>query len=125
MADINPDVNIFPCMALPVELINPTVNKLPPDIFAAEVIVLVAEINPAVNIFPPVMLPAADINPAVTTFPPITLPLTDTIVPNKLDPIILPVADINPVVLPNLVQKTSEAHIPIYFVNFIFILNVP
>jgi cell division protease FtsH len=28
------------------------------------------------------------------------------------------IADINPVVLPNLVQKTSETHIPIYFVNF-------
>jgi len=27
-------------------------------------------------------------------------------------------SDINPIVIPNLVQKTSEAHIPIYFVNF-------
>lgn len=28
------------------------------------------------------------------------------------------VADINPVVLPNLVEKTSDLHIPLYFVNF-------
>ena len=28
------------------------------------------------------------------------------------------IADINPIVVPNLVQKTSESHIPIYFVNF-------
>jgi len=28
------------------------------------------------------------------------------------------VADINPVVLPNLVEKTSDLHVPLYFVNF-------
>lgn len=29
------------------------------------------------------------------------------------------VADINPIILPNIVEKTSELHVPIYFVNFI------
>jgi len=28
------------------------------------------------------------------------------------------ISDINPIILPNLVEKTSESHIPIYFVNF-------
>jgi hypothetical protein len=67
VADINPAVKIFPCIALPVLDINPAVNKLPPIIFAAEVIVLVAEINPAVRIFPPVILPLPVIVPSILT----------------------------------------------------------
>ena len=44
-------------ITLPVELINPPVNKLPPVILADEVIVPVELINPPVNKLPPVMLP--------------------------------------------------------------------
>ena len=55
---------------MPVALINPAVNKLPPVIFTALVIVLVADTNPAVRTFPCIALPVLDINPAVKIFPP-------------------------------------------------------
>ena len=61
--------------------INPAVSKLPPVIFADEVMVEVADINPAVRILPPVIFAAlvivlvAEIKPTVNKFPPVTLPL--------------------------------------------------
>ena len=61
---------------LPVAEILPPVNKLPPAIFAAEVILPVADINPAVNKLPPVILPVAETKPAVLTLPTLALPVT-------------------------------------------------
>ena len=85
-------------MILPVALINPPVNKLPPIIFPVpervppepEDIKLFAyalpvlDTNPPVNIFPPVILAAlvivevALINPAVNIFAPTKLPVVET-----------------------------------------------
>ena len=46
----------LPPVMLPVALIKPPVNKLPPVMLAAEVMAEVAEIKPPVNKLPPVML---------------------------------------------------------------------
>ena len=63
---------------LPVELINPAVNKLPPVMLAVTettepsklepVTVPVALIRPPVNTLPPVILPVAVTNPPVALF---------------------------------------------------------
>lgn len=81
---INPAVNRLPPVTLLVELTSPAVKILPPVILAALVIVEVAEIKPAVNKLPPVIFAAdvivdvAEINPAVKMLPPIILPLAET-----------------------------------------------
>jgi hypothetical protein len=49
-----------PAVTVEVALINPVVNKLPPAMLAALVMLLVALINPPVNKFPVVVLPDTD-----------------------------------------------------------------
>ena len=56
MALINPPVKMLPCVALPVELTMPPVNKLLPVILAP-VIVPVALTVPGVARLPPVIVP--------------------------------------------------------------------
>ena len=62
-------VNVVP-LIVPVALIKPAVNKLPPVMLAAEVMVEVALINPAVNKLPPVMLPPVIVPVVDITFDP-------------------------------------------------------
>ena len=103
---------MLPPVMFPVALINPPVNTLPPVIFAALVIVLVADINPPVNTLPPVMLALAD-----TTEPnklePVTVPVELINPPvSKLPPVILPLADINPVTYSPVVANTATFDVP-------------
>ena len=69
---------------LPVALIKPPVNTLPPVMLAAEVIVLVALIRPPVNKLPPVTLPFAlnspvMYSPVVANTATLDVPLTLTV----------------------------------------------
>ena len=65
---------------VPAADIRPPVNRLPPVMLAAEVIVLVADIKPAVKTLPPVMLPVIPaVVPALSA--PVTLKLVPVAVP--------------------------------------------
>ena len=89
-------------------LTSPPVSKLPPVIFAAEVIVDVALISPPVRMLPTVMLPVAlnvvaeitlapeilPADPLVIILPPVTLPAALIRPPvNTLPPVTLAVTD--------------------------------
>jgi hypothetical protein len=68
----------LPPVKFPVAVTSPAVKMLPPVIFAADVIVLVAEINPAVSIFPPVKFPVDVIPSPAVILPTELIPKLDT-----------------------------------------------
>ena len=109
---------------LPVADINPDVNKLPPVILAALVIVLVADINPAVKIFPSIALPVLDINPAVNKLPPIIFAAEVIVLVAEINPavrifppVILPL----PVIVPSILTPVGEntATLPIVLTEIV------
>ena len=64
----------------------PAVVKLPPVMFAADVMVLVADINPPVSTLPAVRLPVIELNPALIKLPEYKLPVADINPPVKMLP---------------------------------------
>ena len=103
-------------MTVPVELISPAVNKLPPVILPAAltmppVVTLPADKFPVLavpSVVAPVTLsvPPADISPAVTMLPPVTLPAD----------MMLPLAETIPVTYSPVVANTATLLVPPMFI---------
>ena len=79
---------------LPVELISPAVNKLPPVTLPLALIPAATTFDVAIKLPPAmlaelVMLPVAVTNPPVLMFAPVMLPIADRVVPASILPVVI------------------------------------